>query len=149
MDKVEIVDKRVEMNFIIFTGLYYPDEKDTLTKIKFEQRSAADFLMTEDGQKDLMNKLLEAGRNKWNINQIATDKAGAYDLPATFTPTDTIKTPPVVEPSAEDKYNEAVGKLEIYKRHLELGLITQAQYDSFLAKAKLLIPTGYYPSVKA
>jgi len=43
MDKVEIVDKRVEMNFIIFTGLYYPDEKDTLTKIKFEQRSAADF----------------------------------------------------------------------------------------------------------
>ena len=105
--------------------------------------------MTEDGQKDLMNKLLEAGRNKWNINQIATDKAGAYDLPVSFTPTDTIKIPVVTEPSAEQKYLDSVSKLEIYKRHLELGLITQAQYDSHLAATKALIPTGYYPSVKA
>jgi hypothetical protein len=104
--------------------------------------------MTEDGQKDLMNKLLDAGRSRWNINQIATDKGGAYDLPVSFTPTDTIKTPPVSEPTAEQKYQEAVGKLEEYKRHLELGLITQAQYDSFLSKTKALIPIGYYPSVK-
>jgi hypothetical protein len=140
MDKVEIVDKRVEMNFIIFTGLYYPDEKDTLTKIKFEQRSAADFLMTEDGQKDLMNKLLEAGRNKWNINQIATDKAGAYDLPVSFTPTDTIKTPVEQTPTAEDIFNNAVMGLEQKKRYLDLGLITQAEYDAELAKVKLLMP---------
>lgn len=137
------------MNFIIFTGLYYPDEANTKTYIKFEQRSAADFLMTEDGQKDLMSKLLEAGRNKWNINQIATNKDGTYDLPVSFTPTDTVKTPPVSEPSAEQKYLDAVSKLEMYKRHLELGLITQAQYDAYLAAAKTLIPIGYYPSVKA
>jgi len=137
------------MNFIIFDYKYYPDEKDTTKYIQWNQRVAADFLMTEDGQKDTMNKLLDSGRSRWNINQIATDKSGAYDLPVSFTPTDTIKTPPVSEPTAEQKYQEAVGKLEEYKRHLELGLITQAQYDSFLSKTKALIPTGYYPSVKA
>ncbi len=149
MDKVEIVEKRIEGNFIVFAGLYYPDENVLTTKIKFEQRSAADFLMTEDGQKDLMNKLLDAGRSRWNINQIATDKEGAYDLPTTFTPTDTVKIPVATEPSAEQKYDEAVGKLEQYKRHFELGLITETQYNTYLAQTKLLIPTGYYPSVKA
>lgn len=140
MDKVDIVEKRIEGNFIIFTGLYFPSETDTKQYIKFEQRSAADFLMTEDGQKDLMNKLLDAGRNRWNINQIATDKSGAFDLPTTFNPTDTIKTPPVSKPSAEQIFQEAVGKLEQQKRYLDLGLITKEEYDTELAKVKLLMP---------
>jgi hypothetical protein len=139
IDKVEIIEKRIEGNNIIFTAYYYPDEKDASTKIKFEQRQASDFLMTADGQKDTMSKLLNSGRNRWNINQIATDKSGAYDLPTTFNPTDTIKTPPVSEPSAEQIFQEAVQKLEQQKRYLDLGLITKEQYDTELAKVKLLM----------
>jgi len=128
------------MNFIVFSALYYPDEKDTNTKIKFEQRTASDFLMTEDGQKDVMSKLLDAGRNRWNINQIATDKSGAYDLPTTFNPTDTIKTPVETTPTTEQIFQNAVQKLEQSKRYLDLGLITKEQYDTELAKVKLLMP---------
>lgn len=140
MDKVEIIEKRVEGNFIIYTAYYYPDEKDSKTKIKFEQRTAADFLMTKDGQKDVMNKLLEAGRNRWNINQIATDKSGAFDLPTTFTPTDTIKTPVETTPTPEQIFQEAVMGLEQKKRYLDLGLISKEQYDTELAKVKVLMP---------
>ena len=140
IDKVEIIEKRVEGNNIIFTAYYYPDEKDTNTKIKFEQRQASDFLMTTDGQKDTMAKLLDSGRNRWNVNQIATDKSGAYDLPTTFNPTDTIKTPVETTPTAEQIFQEAVGKLEQQKRYLDLGLITKEQYDTELAKVKLLMP---------
>jgi len=140
MDKVEIIEKQVTGNIIIFTGLYYPDEKDINTKIKFEQRVASDFLMSEDTQKEAMQKLLEAGRNRWNINQIATDKSGAFDLPTTFNPTDTIKTPVETTPTAEDIFNNAVMGLEQKKRYLDLGLITKEQYDAELAKVKLLMP---------
>ena len=132
--------KRVEFNNIIFTALYYPDELDTKIMIKFEARRAADFLMTEDGQKETMAYLLDAGRNKWNINQIATNKDGAYDLPVTFTPADTIKTPVEQTPTAEDIFNNAVMELEQKKRYLDLGLITQSEYDAELAKVKLLMP---------
>ena len=96
--------------------------------------------MTTDGQKDTMAKLLDSGRNRWNVNQIATDKTGAYDLPTTFTPTDTIKTPIETTPTAEQIFQEAVGKLEQSKRYLDLGLITKEQYDVELAKVKLLMP---------
>jgi hypothetical protein len=92
IDKVEIIEKRVEGNNIIFTAYYYPDEKDANTKIRFEQRQASDFLMTTDGRKDTMAKLLDSGRNRWNVNQIATDKSGAL-FADTFNPTYTIKTP--------------------------------------------------------
>jgi hypothetical protein len=139
IDKVEIIEKRIEGNNIIFTAYYYPDEKDANTKIKFEQRQASDFLMTADGQKDTMSKLLDSGRNRWNINQIATDKSGAYDLPTTFNPTDTIKTPIETTPTKEQIFQEAVGKLEQQKRYLDLGLITKEQYDIELAKVKLLM----------
>jgi hypothetical protein len=139
IDKVEIIEKRIEGNNIIFTAYYYPDEKDASTKIKFEQRQASDFLMTADGQKDTMSKLLDSGRNRWNINQIATDKSGAYDLPTTFNPTDTIKTPIETTPTKEQIFQEAVGKLEQQKRYLDLGLITKEQYDTELAKVKLLM----------
>jgi len=140
MDKVEIIEKRVEGNFIIFTGMYYPDEKDTTKKIKFEQRVASDFLMSEDTRKDTMNKLLEAGRNRWNLNQIATDKSGAFDLPTTFTPTDATKTPIETPKTEQQIFDEAVMGLEQKKRYLDLGLITQAEYDIELAKVKLLMP---------
>ena len=139
MDKVEIIEKRVEGNFITFTAYYYPDGLKA-TKIKFEQRAAADFLMTEDGQRDLMNKLLESGRSRWNINQIATDKVGAFDLPSVFTPTDAVKPPVASEPEPEQVFQEAVGKLEQQKRYLDLGLITKEQYDIELAKVKALMP---------
>ena len=145
MDKVEIIEKRVEGNNIIFTAYYYPDEKDANTKIKFEQRQASDFLMTTDGQKDTMAKLLDSGRNRWNVNQIATDKSGAYDLPTTFNPTDTIKTPIETTPTTEQIFQEAVQKLEQSKRYLDLGLITKEEYDTELAKVKLLMPK---PSVE-
>ena len=127
-------------NIIVFTALYYPDEKDTNTKIKFEQRVASDFLMTEETQKEAMQKLLEAGRNRWNINQIATDKSGAFDLPTTFTPTDTIKTPIETTPTAEQIFQNAVQGLEQKKRYLDLGLITAEEYDTELAKVKRLMP---------
>ena len=127
------------MNFIIFDYKYYPDEKDTTKYIQWNQRVAADFLMTEDGQKDTMNKLLDSGRSRWNINQIATDKSGAYDLPTTFNPTDTIKTPVETTPTTEQIFQEAVGKVEQQKRYLDLGLITKEQYDTELAKVKLLM----------
>ena len=140
MDKVEIIEKQVTGNIIIFTGLYYPDEKDINTKIKFEQRVASDFLMSEDTQKEAMQKLLEAGRNRWNINQIATDKSGAFDLPTTFTPTDTVKTPIETPPTAEDIFNNAVMGLEQKKRYLDLGLITAEEYATELTKVKLLMP---------
>jgi len=139
MDKVEIIEKRVEGNFITFTAYYYPDSLKS-TKIKFEQRAAADFLMTEDGQKDLMNKLLESGRSRWNINQIATDKVGAFDLPSVFTRTDAVKPPVVIEPDPEQVFQEAVQKLEQQKRYLDLGLITKEEYDTELAKVKRLMP---------
>lgn len=128
------------MNFIVFEYKYYPDEKDTKKYIQWNQRVAADFLMTEDGQKDTMNKLLDSGRSRWNINQIATDKSGAYDLPTTFNPTDTIKTPIKTTPTEEQIFLEAVGKLEQFKRYLDLGLISKEQYDIELAKVKLLMP---------
>ncbi|MFA5432161.1 MAG: hypothetical protein WC319_04720 [Candidatus Paceibacterota bacterium] len=140
MDKVEIIEKRVEGNNIIFTAYYYPDEKDANTKIKFEQRQASDFLMTTDGQKDTMAKLLDSGRNRWNVNQIATDKSGAYDLPTTFDPTDTIKTPVETTPTPEQIFQEAVQKLEQSKRYMDLGLISKEQYDVELAKVKALMP---------
>ncbi len=140
IDKVEIIEKRVEGNNIIFTAYYYPDEKDANTKIRFEQRQASDFLMTTDGRKDTMAKLLDAGKNRWNINQIATDKKGAYDLPTTFNPTDTIKTPVETTQTPEQIFQEAVGKLEQSKRYLDLGLITKEQYDTELAKVKELMP---------
>lgn len=140
MDKVEIIDKRVEMNFIVYTALYYPNELDNKVSIKFESRIAADFLMTEDGQKDVMNKLLEAGRNRWNINQIATDKDGAYDLPISFTPTDTIKIPIIPVPTPQELFDTAVMGLEQKKRYLDLGLITVEEYNIELAKVKLLMP---------
>lgn len=124
----------------MFTGLYYPDDKDTTTKIKFEQRVASDFLMTEDGQKDAMNKLLESGRNRWNINKIATDKSGAFDLPTTFNPTDTIKTPVETTPTAEQIFQNAVQVLEQKKRYLDLGLLTAEEYAIELEKVKLLMP---------
>jgi len=128
------------MNFIIFDYNYYPDEKNNANYIKGSQRVAADFLMTEDGQKDTMTKLLDSGRSRWNINQIATDKSGAYDLPTTFNPTDTIKTPVETTPTPEQIFQEAVQKLEQSKRYLDLGLITKEQYDTELAKVKLLMP---------
>ena len=59
MDKVEIVDKRVEMNFIISTGLYYLTRILMLTKISLS-RGRQPTPMTEDGQKT-MNKLLKQG----------------------------------------------------------------------------------------
>jgi hypothetical protein len=96
--------------------------------------------MTEDGQRDLMNKLLESGRSRWNINQIATDKVGAFDLPSVFTPTDAVKPPVASEPEPEQVFQEAVGKLEQQKRYLDLGLITKEQYDIELAKVKALMP---------
>jgi len=139
-DKVEIIEKQVTGNIIIFTGYYFPDEKDTNTKIKFEQRVASDFLMTEDGRKDAMQKLLLGGRNRWNINQIATDKNGAYGLPPTFTPNDTIKTPIEQNPTDEQIFDIAVAGLEQKKRYLDLGLITKEEYDTELAKVKLLMP---------
>lgn len=128
------------MNFVIFDYKYYPDEKDTTKYIQWNQRVAADFLMTEDGQKDTMNKLLDSGRSRWNINQIATDKSGVYDLPTTFNPTDTVKTPVETTPTPEQIFQEAVGKLEQQKRYLDLGLITKEQYDIKLAKVKALMP---------
>ena len=139
-DKVEIIEKRIEFNNIIFTALYYPDEKDTKNMIKFEARRAADFLMTEDGQKETMTYLLNAGRNKWNINQIATNKDGTYDLPTSFTPTDTIKTPIETPPTDEQIFQNALMGLEQKKRYLDLGLITKEEYDTELAKVKLLMP---------
>lgn len=96
--------------------------------------------MTEETQKEAMQKLLEAGRNRWNINQIATDKSGAYDLPTTFNPTDTIKTPVETTPTPEQIFQEAVQKLEQSKRYLDLGLITAEEYATELAKVKLLMP---------
>jgi len=96
--------------------------------------------MTEDTQKDAMQKLLEAGRNRWNVNQIATDTSGAFDLPTTFTPTDTIKTPIETPPTTEQIFQNAVQILEQKKRYLDLGLITQTEYDTELAKVKLLMP---------
>ena len=120
--------------------MYYPDEKDTTNKIKFEARRAADFLMTEDGQKETMAYLLNAGRNRWNINQIATDKSGAFDLPTTFTPTDTIKTPIETPPTTEQIFQNALQILEQKKRYFDLGLITKEEYDAELAKVKLLMP---------
>jgi len=133
------------MNFIVFDYKYFPDEKDMTKYIQWNQRVAADFLMTEDGQKDTMNKLLESGRSRWNINQIATDKSGAYDLPVTFNPTDTIKTPIETPPTTEQIFQNALQGLEQKKRYYDLGLITKEEYDTELAKVKLLMPK---PSVE-
>jgi len=140
MDKIEIIGKRVEINFIIFDYNYYPDEKNNANYIKGSQRVAADFLMTEDGQKDTMNKLLDSGRSRWNINQIATDTSGVFDLPPTFTPNDTIKTPIEQNPTDEEILQDAIQILEQKKRYLDLGLITKEEYDIELAKVKLLMP---------
>jgi hypothetical protein len=96
--------------------------------------------MSEDSQKEAMQKLLEAGRNRWNINQIATDKSGAFDLPTTFTPTDTIKTPIETPPTNEQIFQNALQVLEQKKRYFDLGLITKEEYDIELAKVKLLMP---------
>jgi hypothetical protein len=96
--------------------------------------------MTEDTQKEAMQKLLDAGRNRWNINQIATDKSGAFDLPTTFNPTDTIKTPIETTPTEQQIFDNAVQVLEQKKRYLDLGLITAEEYDTELAKVKRLMP---------
>jgi len=96
--------------------------------------------MTTDGRKDTMAKLLDSGRNRWNVNQIATDKTGAYDLPTTFNPTDTIKTPVETTPTAQEIFETAVMELESKKRYLDLGLITAEEYNIELAKVKLLMP---------
>lgn len=140
MEKVEIIDKRVEGNWVIYTAHYYPDENNSKEHIKFENRVAHDFLVSEEGRYDVMNKLLEAGKSWWNRNQIAMDKTGAFDIPEEFTKADTVK--PIVEAPKTDEqiFQEAVMALEQKKRYLDLGLITKEEYDTELSKVKALMP---------
>lgn len=51
-------------------------------------------------------------------------------------------TTPTPSPTAEDKrladFNNMVDKLQIKKRQLDLGIVTQEEYDILLEQAKLL-----------
>ena len=130
-------------------------EITSIEKILTEKNEVSDFVLitfrTDLGNIRTTRYPIQDVSDEAKMKQFVYEKAMFFDSKDSFTPiTQAIEIseedvkPSESEQTEEQKFLNAISELEQWRRYLEMGLITEAQYAAKLNQVKNLIPIGYF-----
>jgi len=130
-------------------------EITSIEKILTEKNEVSDFVLitfrTDLGSIRTTRYPIQDVSDETKIKQFVYEKAKFFDAKDSFSPiTEPIAIseedvkPSESEQTEEQKFLNAISELEQWRRYLEMGLITEAQYAAKLNQVKNLIPIGYF-----
>jgi len=130
-------------------------EITNIEKILTEKNEVSDFVLitfrTDLGNIRTTRYPIQDVSDEAKMKQFVYEKAVFFDAKDSFSPitqaiviSEEDVKPAEPELTEEQKFLNAIPGLEQWKRYLEMGLITDAQYAAKLNEVKNLIPFGYF-----